>query len=101
MKTMTCCHCASKLAERLHHHPKQQRHRGKLGGDGEECGDRRRRAFIDVRRPHVERDRRNLEGQPGENEDDADQRAERDRFSGSGRQSALAMASKLVVPVKP
>ena len=40
---------------------------------------RRRRALIDVGRPHVERHRRDLEGQTGQHEDQAEHHAERRR----------------------
>ena len=43
-----------------------------LGRGGKERRDRRRRAFIDVRRPHMERHRRDLEAEAGEQEDDAE-----------------------------
>ena len=54
----------------------EQRHRRHLGRGGEEGGDRRRRAFIDVGRPHVERHGRDLEGKAGKHEDQAEDQAE-------------------------
>ncbi len=54
-------------------------HGGNLRGRGEECGDRRRRTFINVRRPHVERNGRNLEGKAGKDEDQSEDQAERRR----------------------
>ncbi len=49
--------------------------RGELWRGGEEGGHRRRRALIDVGRPHVERHRRDLEGEAGQHEDEADDEA--------------------------
>ena len=51
----TCCHCVVKAGERLVENARHQRDGGDLRRGGEERGDRRRRAFVDVRRPHVER----------------------------------------------
>ena len=75
----------------------EQRHRRDLGRGGEEGGDRGRRAFVDVRRPHVERHRADLEGEAGEDEDEAEQLA----ASRRRRPSAAAMPPNKVVPVKP
>ena len=55
----------------------EQRHRRHLGRRREEGGDRRRRALVDVRRPHVERHGRDLEGEAGDHEDEAEDQAER------------------------
>ena len=53
------------------------------GGDfrcgSKEGGDRRRRAFVDVGRPHMERHRRDLEGEADGDQHDADDEADRDR----------------------
>ena len=46
--------------------------RGDLRGGGEERGHRRRRALVDVGRPHVERHRRDLEAETGEQENQAE-----------------------------
>ena len=43
-----------------------------FGGGGEEGRDRGRRAFVNVGRPHMERHGRNLEAEPGEQEDEAE-----------------------------
>ena len=55
-----------------------------FGRGGEKGGDRRRRAFVDVGRPHVERHGRHFEReareQEDEAEDDADLRASRQRL---------------------
>src|SRR3546814_13569262 len=45
----------------------------------EEGGDRRRRALVDVGRPHVEGHRRDLEGEAGGKEHDADDEPDRRR----------------------
>ena len=55
--------------------PEQQRHGGDLGRCGEECGDRSRRALVDIRRPHVEGHRRDFEGQCRGDEHEPDQDA--------------------------
>ena len=47
-----------------------------FGRRGEEGRHRRRRALIDVGRPHVERHRRDLEGDAGGDEDEAEDDAE-------------------------
>ena len=44
----------------------------RLGADGEERGDRIRRAFVDVGRPDMERDHGNLEADADEHEDQAE-----------------------------
>ena len=64
MKTMICRHSTEQPAERLDQKADEQRDRGDLRRDREERGDRRRRALIDVGRPHVERHRRAFEGEP-------------------------------------
>ena len=61
----------------------EQRHGGDLGRGGEEGGDRRRRALVDVGRPHVERHRRDLEGEADEQEHEAEDQA--DVLAGAGR----------------
>ena len=63
---------SQQMAERRRHDAHQQRHRRDLRRGGEERGDRRRRALIDVGRPHVERHGRDLEEQAGKNEHHAD-----------------------------
>ncbi len=50
-----------------------------FGRRGEEGGDRGRRAFVDVGRPHVERHRADLEGHAGEREHQPEQQADRRR----------------------
>ena len=64
------------IGSKRHGDAHDQRHRRHLGGGGEERGDRRRRAFVDVGRPHVERHGRDLEGKAGEQEDQAEDQAE-------------------------
>jgi hypothetical protein len=46
-----------------------------FGAEAKKGGDRRRRAFVYVRRPHVERHGRDLEGDAGEDEHQAEQLA--------------------------
>ena len=64
-------------AERLDHDADEERDRGDLRRHREEGGDRRRRAFVDVGRPHVERHGGDLEGEADDGEDDADEEADR------------------------
>ena len=53
-----------------------ERHGSHLRGGGKKCRYRGRRAFIDIRRPHVERNGRNLECQTGQNEDETEHQTE-------------------------
>jgi len=53
-----------------------QRHGGGLRRGGEKGCDRRRRALVDVGRPHVERHGRDLEGDTDQQEDEADDKAD-------------------------
>ena len=53
-----------------------QRKRGELGRCGEERGDGRRRAFIDVRRPHMEGHGGDLEGEARHQEHEPEDQAE-------------------------
>ncbi len=76
MKTTICCQSAAMGSKALHGDAHQQRHRRHLRRGREEGGDRRRRALVDVRRPHVERHGRDLEGEAGEHEDEAEDQAE-------------------------
>ena len=62
--------------EGAHGDAHDQRHGRHLRRGGEEGGDRRRRALIDVGRPHVERHGRDLEGEAGQHEDEAEDQAE-------------------------
>ncbi len=71
-KTTICCHSAvmpGKCRYRDAHEHRDARHFRRRGEEGR---DRRRRAFIDVRRPHMERHGRDLEAEAGEQEDDAE-----------------------------
>ena len=76
---------AGQVSERPHEHTYDQRHGGDFGRIGEERGNRRGRPLVDVRGPHVKRHRRDLEGEAGDDECDADDHAERDRFFARGR----------------
>ena len=68
---------AHRIAEGIEEDAGNERHRGHLGGAGEEGRHRRRRAFIDIGRPHVEGHGGDLEGEPGEDEDEAEEEADR------------------------
>ena len=96
MKTMICCHWPSDAGKGVDEDAHRHRHAGHLGRGGEEGGHRRRRALVDVGRPHVERHGRDLEGDAGGDEDEAEDQAE----------PALALqrrgdAGNETVPVKP
>ncbi len=69
---MICCHCGAMPGKRRQCHPHEHRDRGDLWSSGKKCRDRRRRALIDVRRPHVERHRRDLETQSREQQHQPD-----------------------------
>ena len=62
--------------EGFQHHAQDQRHRRHFRRHREEGRHRRRGALVDVRRPHVERHRRDLEGQAGQDEDQPEDQAE-------------------------
>ena len=97
MKTTICCQSGVIGAKGADDDADEQRHRRDLGRGGEEGGDRRRRAFVDVGRPHVERHGRDLEGEAGERKT----RPKIRPSDGSPPASAAAMPAKPVWPVKP
>ena len=66
-------------AERVDADAGDEQHGGDFRRRGEEGRYRRRRAFVNVGRPHVERHRADLEGEAGEHEHQAEQQAERRR----------------------
>ena len=74
--TMICCHCTAMVGNARHGDAHEQRHGGDFGRGGKERRDRGRRALIDVRRPHMERHRRDLEAEPGEQEHETERQAE-------------------------
>ena len=76
MKTMICCHCAEDAGKAVDEDPHGHRHAGHLGRGGEEGRHGRRRALVDVGRPHVERHGRDLEGDAGGDEDEAEDDAD-------------------------
>ena len=67
-KTTICCHCGAISGKAVDGDAHEHRDAGDLGRGGEERRDRRRRAFVDVRRPHVERHCRDLEAEAREQE---------------------------------
>ena len=89
MKTMICCQSQADRLERAHGDAHDQRHRRHLRRRGEEGRHRRRRAFVDVGRPHVERHGRDLEGEAGEHEDQAEDQAELPLAAGERRGDRL------------
>ena len=93
--TTICCHCvkyARKSGDGRAHEHRDACH---LRGGGEKCRHRRGRALVDVGRPHMERNRRDLEAEAGEQENDAENQSE------LGSRAALAMPANDTVPVKP
>ncbi len=62
-------------------HPDQCEEPGGLDPRGHEAGDRRRRAVVDVRDPHVERHRRYLEPHPDQEKAESDLADDRERRS--------------------
>ena len=97
MKTMICCHCTEDAREGIDEDARRHRHAGHLGRGGEERRHRRRRALVDVRRPHVERHGRDLEGDAGGDEDEA----EDDADAAALPCKVAAMVGKETLPVKP
>ena len=79
------------------HHADQHGEGGDFRPGGEEGRHRRRRALIDVRRPHMERHGGELEGDARQEEHQAEDQAD----GALGACSTAAMPVKLVVPVKP
>ena len=68
-----------------------------FGAEAKKAVTGRRRALVDVRRPHVERHGRDLEGDAGRQEHEAEDR----RRSAPAPCSAAAMPGNETVPVKP
>ena len=87
------CSCSGKADDE---DPQRQDERSHLRRGGHERGHRGRRALVDVRRPHVERRRRGLEPEAGDQHRQPGQRAAR-------RLAALAaaIAPKPSSPVAP
>ena len=78
----------------------QQRAEGRgLDARGHEGGHRRRRALVDVGRPHVEGHARDLEAEADEQQGRAEH-GERDRLGGSSA-TARATRSSEVLPLTP
>ena len=82
--TTICCHCVDHARKRHDGCAHEHGDAGDLGRGGEEGGDRRRRALIDVGRPHMERHRRDLEAEAGEQENEPEHQAQM-----SGTRAAL------------
>ena len=74
--TTICCHCDTMPGKCGQRHPREHRQRRDFRRGGKERGHRRRRALIDVGRPHMERHRRDLEAEPGEQEHQAEHEAD-------------------------
>ena len=92
-------------AERVGEEADQDGEAGRLGADREERGDRRRRALVDVGRPHVERRGADLVAEAGQHADDADEHdlghlALRGRERGDAR-GDLAQVERLGEPEDP
>ena len=95
--TTICCHSWVMPGNADHGRAHEDGDAGDLGRGGEEGRHRRRRALVDVGRPHVERHRRNLEAEADEQEHQAEDQPDAWRPACV----ALAMPAKLIVPVKP
>ena len=63
---MICCHWPAMLGEGVHRRADEDCDGRNLGRGGEQSGDRCRRAFVNVGRPHMEWHRRDLEAEAGE-----------------------------------
>ena len=70
--TTICCHSCGDARKRHNGRARENGDAGDFGRGGKKCRDRRRRALVDVGGPHVERHRGNLEAEPGEQEDQAE-----------------------------
>ena len=70
--TTICCHCGVMPGNAVIGARTNIAIAGDLRRGGEERRDRRRRALVDVRRPHVERHGRDLEAEAGEQEHQAE-----------------------------
>ena len=70
--TTICCHSWRNAGKRHDGRARKHGDAGHFGRGGKKCRDRRRCTFVDVRRPHVERHRGNLEAEPGEQEHQAE-----------------------------
>ena len=75
-KTTICCQEWVMPGKRHDGRAHENRDAGHLGRGGKERRHRRRRAFVDVRRPHVERHGGNLEAEAGEQEHQPEDQAE-------------------------
>ena len=71
-KTTICCHCDGDAGKRHDGGAHEHGDAGDFWGRGKERRHRGRRAFIDVRRPHVERHGGNLEAEAGEQKNQAE-----------------------------
>ena len=74
--TTICCHCRGDPGKCHHRGAHEHGDARDFRRRGEKRRDRRRRAFIDVRRPHVKRHRGDLEAEAGEQEHDAEDQAD-------------------------
>ena len=72
---------------------------GELHPDRHERGDRRRRAFVGVGRPHMKRDRGDLEAEADQQHADAEQ--QRSGCEATPWSRAARIGSSLMVPVAP
>ena len=95
-KTTICCHSCAMPGNAITVARTKMAMAADLGRGGKERGHRRRRALVDVGRPHVERHRRNLEAEADEQEHQPE-----DQPDAGAWPVALAMPAKLTVPVKP
>ncbi len=74
---MICRHCERNPRKRGEDDPQRDGDSGHFHRRGKESSHRRRRAFINIRRPHVKRHGRHFEGEPGHQEHKTEDNAER------------------------
>ena len=84
--------------ERLQH-PEEDDESSRLRADGKKRGHRSRRALIDIRHPHLERHRGDLESERDQHQDHAEQRRALSQPPDSA--NAAVMRARFVSPVTP
>ena len=89
-----CCQSETMPAEGVVNDAREKRHRRPFfGAVAKKRGDRGRRAFVDIGRPHVERGTETFEGETGGDEDEAE-----DQTDGRPSPTARMIPEKSVVP---
>ena len=98
MTDSTGIHCAWSGSSGDRNTRDERRKRGRLDAGRHERRDDRRRAFVGVRRPHVERHRRHLEREADGQQADREQRDRARRRRRPARDSASPISSMRVEP---